>query len=499
MILLLLLVTLVIGEHWSVELPSEVDPHVFALEHQVKYVKTVFGYSVFESDHRTNNLFFATKGLHKDVKRRQKKRYASRYSDPLFPRQWHLHTLGIDGVNETGRGVTIAIVDDGLEVRHPDLSSNVQLDLSYDYNHHKADPTPSHRDGHGTSAAGVCCAARNNICGRGVAPEAKIAGIKLISEPAYDFEEAQALTHKSESIRIYSNSWGPEDCGCRTSGPGQVTKAALRRTAGKVIYVWAAGNGRSSRDNVNYDGYANSPYTLAIGAVNHNGDQSWYSESGACLLAVAPSSGAGKSITTTDLTGSYGYSRGECTGRFGGTSSAAPLAAGIFALMLQVNPNLTYRDIMHIVAKTSPDGHTHEKGFGVLQIPPLIEATRTHVLVPALRIVKTPIIRIRVPVPDDGTWFEQHISYEHSLQFIEQIAVTVDMMHDCHGQVHIQLNDSILAESRGDCTSGSRVWTYTTLHEWGKRDRSWVFRIRDDSHDAKRGMLMAVSLKIYGY
>ncbi len=498
--LLFLVASCAMAEHWSVQLPQDVDPRVFALEHRVKYIKTLFGYSIFESDSRTSNMFYATSGLHKDVKKRQKKRYASRYSDPLFPRQWHLHTVGVtDGLHETGQGVTIGIVDDGMETTHPDLAPNVKPDLCYDYNHHNDNVTPYRDDGHGTSAAGVCCAARNNICGRGVAPNAKLAGIKLIAEPAYDFDEAQALTHKSDQIRIYSNSWGPEDCGCRLAGPGRVTKAALKRTAGKVLYVWAAGNGRSSQDNVNYDGYANSPYTLAIGAVDHNGQQSWYSESGACLLAVAPSSGAGKGVTTTDLTGAYGYSRGECTDRFGGTSSAAPLAAGIFALMLEVNPNLTYRDVMHIVAKTSPHGHTHDKGFGVLKIEPLLRETRTHVLVPPLQTVKSEIVRMRVAIPDNGTWLERRITVNHNLQFVEQVAVTVDMMHDCHGQVHVRLNDSILAEHRSDCQGGGLVWTYTTLHEWGKREKTWVFRIRDDTPDHNMGTLMSVSLKLFGY
>lgn len=493
LLLLLLFVAFAAGDRWSVELPKEINPQEFALEHNVKFIKTLFGWSIFETHQGTKNAFFGTRGLHRDKKRRQRKR------DPLFPMQWHLHRLQINQVEKTGAGVTIAIVDDGLQTSHPDLAVNVDLSLSYDFNHHKADVNPYRDDGHGTSAAGVCCAAVNDICGRGVAHNAKIAGIKLIAQPAYDYQEAEALTHHNDKIRIYSNSWGPEDSGMHMVEPGPVLKSAFKRMFPRVIYVWAGGNGRTSQDNANYDGYANSPYTLAIGAVDHNGDQSYYSESGACLLAVAPSSGAGSSIVTTDLKGPYGYSRGECTMRFGGTSSSAPLAAGIFALLLEVNPHLTARDIMHIVANVSPQGHTHEKGFGELIIPPLIEAAKTHTLVPPMQKVKSGIIQIRQPIPDDGSWFEKVVHVQHGLQFIEQIAVTVHMIHDCHGQVHVRLGSSILAEHRGDCNGGSSTWTYTTLHEWGKRDKDWTFKIRDDTPDNRHGMIMSVSLTLFGY
>jgi subtilisin family serine protease len=81
--------------------------------------------------------------------------------------------------------------------------------------------------------------------------------------------------------------------------------------------------------------------------------------------------------------------RGKCTKTFQGTSSAAPLAAGALALVLEANPELTYRDVMHLIAKTSripniedTDGwilngagyHVNEKyGFGVLDVAHMLE------------------------------------------------------------------------------------------------------------------------------
>lgn len=501
LIALSLLFTLCLaGDRWSIKLEKGKDPRVFALEHNVKYITSVMDYSIFESTRMTPTVFYATPGLHKDTKSKKFKRYASRTSDPLFPQQWHLHTLGIDQIpdgNATGQGVTVAIVDDGLEYDHPDLQDNFDARNSWDFNYNQPNVTPFHRDGHGTCAAGVCCAARNNICGRGVAYNAKVAGIRLIARDTYDYQEAQGLSHKHDKIDIYSCSWGPQDSGRHMAAPGRVTRDVLKTTGS--IYVWAGGNGRESQDNGNYDGYANSPYTLTIGAVDHLNNQAWYSEPCACLLAVAPSSGSGVGVTTTDLKGNWGYSRGECTNQFGGTSSAAPLAAGIFALMLEINHNLTSRDIMHIVAQTSKTGHTHEKGFGVLEIPPLLVATRSHQLVPKQIKVKSGIVSINQPIPDDGTWLKHTIHTEHTLQFIEQIAVTVHMVHARHGQVLVELGNSRLAEHRGDEHGGSSIWTYTTLHEWGKRDKDWEFRIRDDTHDRFTGSLISVSLTFFGY
>lgn len=60
------------------------------------------------------------------------------------------------------------------------------------------------------------------------------------------------------------------------------------------IYVWAAGNGRENGDSCAFDGYASSIYVNPIGSINHLGEQSWYSEGCASLMAVTPSSGAMK-------------------------------------------------------------------------------------------------------------------------------------------------------------------------------------------------------------
>jgi hypothetical protein len=103
----------------------------------------------------------------------------------------------------------------------------------------------------------------------------------------------------------------------------------------------------------NYDGYANADETIAVAAVTDYGAFAWYSEPGANLLCALPSSGSGqRAILATDLVGDAGASPGDYTHSFGGTSADAPMLSGIIALMLEANPNLTWRDVQHVLIRS---------------------------------------------------------------------------------------------------------------------------------------------------
>ena len=322
-------------------------------------------------------------------------------NDTYFSEQWHLENTGQDNgvsgedVNITGAwnsvrgtGVVIGVVDDGLEWDHEDLSANYESNLDYDYCNYDSDPMPASWDAHGTAAAGVAAAIGNNGVGvSGAAPDASLAGLMLIACGNSDNDEGNALSHLNNDIDIYSNSWGPSDNGQTLSGPGPLMIAAFeddayngRNGLGNII-TWAAGNGLSSDDDSNLDGYANSRFTISVTAVDHDGDQTNYGEPGANVLVSAPSDGSGVGITTTDNEGNSGYTNGDYTSNFGGTSSATPLVSGVIALMLEANSNLTWRDVQQIIVEsarkndpndsgwnTNGAGHefNHKYGFGVI-------------------------------------------------------------------------------------------------------------------------------------
>lgn len=113
------------------------------------------------------------------------------------------------------------------------------------------------------------------------------------------------------------------------------------------MFVFAAGNGGGLDDQCNFDGYTNSIFSLTIGAVDRKGLHPYYSEMCAAMMVVAPSSGSGDHIHTTDV------GKRACTSSHGGTSAAAPLAAGVAALALQARPELSWRDLQHVLVHTA--------------------------------------------------------------------------------------------------------------------------------------------------
>lgn len=296
--------------------------------------------------------------------------------DPLVPSQWHLYPPANQGANVRavwdlgydGSGVQIAIVDDGVQYNHPDLSPNYLGGIfDYDYGANDTNPFPGSGDFHGTSVAGVAAAADDGAsCGVGAAYNAQISGIRVFGGDLFDTEVGNAMAHQYGVLDISNNSWGfiymQMDDNWPFTNQGFENAIRFGRNGLGSIFVFAAGNGGQFA-NVNRDFMANSRYTIAVGATSNLGRRSSYSTPGDALIVSAPSneftsvSPSALGITTTDRTGSLGYGGisgyPDCTDTFGGTSSASPLVAGIVALMLEANPNLTWRDVQHILIETA--------------------------------------------------------------------------------------------------------------------------------------------------
>ncbi|XP_071510432.1 proprotein convertase subtilisin/kexin type 7-like [Diadema antillarum] len=473
------------------------------------------------------------------------------FDDPSYSSQWHLHNsknhgmdINVTGIwehNITGSGVTVAVIDDGLEWLNEDIAVNYCAEGSWDLNANDNDPMPEMRikDGkqtqnrHGTRCAGEIAAVRNNICGVGVAFDARVSGIRLLDGPMTDSLEATAFNKFMYINDIYSCSWGPDDDGKTVDGPHTLAKAALqhgvtygRRGRGN-IFVVASGNGGKNGDNCNYDGYANSMYTVTIGAVDEKGQMPFYAEECASLFAVTFSSGSRpqRNIVTTDWT--LGSGTG-CTTTHTGTSAAAPLAAGMIALMLEAKPCLSWRDIQHIIVYTASKidekkgewtmnaagfHHSHKHGFGVLKAWRLVNAAKVWPSVPWLTSFITPTLKVQQRIPPSRDSGLLTVEYEvtnstaraHELATLEHVLVTVSLAHAMRGKLRIELEcpsgtRSVIGARRKKDNSrdGLRNWTFSTVRCWGEEAVGiWRLSITDFSSSGG-GVLDEWSLSLYG-
>ncbi|KAI5950776.1 KEX2 [Candida jiufengensis] len=322
--------------------------------------------------------------------------------DPEFATQWHLLNLQFPGhdVNATGlwledilgQGIVTAIVDDGLDAEGEDLKDNFNAKGSWDFNDNGNLPLPKlFDDYHGTRCAGEIAAVKNDVCGIGVAYKSQVSGIRILSGAITAAEEAAALIYGLDTNDIYSCSWGPTDNGRTLSGPEVVVKQAFvkgiqegRNNKG-AIYVFASGNGGRFQDSCNFDGYTNSIYSITVGAIDYKGLHPAYSEACAAVMVVTYSSGSGEHIHTTDI-------KKKCSALHGGTSAAAPLASGIYSLILSANPDLTWRDLQYInVLSATPvnedDGnyqttalnrkYSHKYGYGKIDAYNMVDFAKS--------------------------------------------------------------------------------------------------------------------------
>jgi subtilisin-like proprotein convertase family protein/subtilisin family serine protease len=497
-----------------------------------------------------------------DLRRKKTSRFNP--TDPLFKNQWHLKNLaqlgGIAGIDLNlstawnsyrGQGINVAVVDDGLQLSHPDLaancfplSSNRTQSLHFDFNNNDTNPAPTSDDVHGTSVAGLLAASSNTLGGLGVAPEARLGGLRLTADSTTPSTDASAFGWKNSVFHIYNNSWGPSDDGMTTEAPDSVVLSAMERAVkfGRgglgCIFVWACGNGRVEGDNSNYDGYANSIYTIAVGAVSDRGSITTESESGANVVAVVPSSSLDRQgLCTTDLVGKSGYNFDgsndgsvipttnfkdlNYTNDFGMTSGATPLVSGVVALILQANPKLGWRDVQEILMRTarkvSPTDtdwkrntagfwFNHKFGAGLVDTNAAVNLAKTWKNLAA----STPIFmeqkNLNKNIPDNspsGTVVTFDFSSKAPNFRVEHVQFTVSVNHSYVGDLKYVLTSpsgmqSIVEPRPNDSSTSLENWTFMSVRHWGEAAKGvWKLSVID-TESGDTGSLISAKITLHG-
>ncbi|KAM3611892.1 uncharacterized protein V6R79_025475 [Siganus canaliculatus] len=472
------------------------------------------------------------------------------YNDAKWSSMWYIHCnddvhncqsdMNIMGAwkrGYTGKDVVVTILDDGIERNHPDLLQNYDPQASFDVNGNDMDPMPrydaTNENKHGTRCAGeVAAAANNSHCIVGIAYNARIGGVRMLDGDVTDMVEAKSLSLQPQHIDIYSASWGPDDDGKTVDGPASLARQAFEngirmgRKGRGSIFVWASGNGGRSRDHCSCDGYTNSIYTISISSTAESGRKPWYLEECSSTLTTTYSSGENydRKIITTDL-------RHRCTDSHTGTSASAPMAAAIIALALEANPLLTWRDVQHIIVKTSRAGHlsapdwktnaagynvSHLYGFGLMDAEAMVKEAERWKQVPAQHVcVESADRQIRTIRPEHVVRSVYKATGctdnpNHRVIYLEHVVVRITITHPRRGDLSINLTSpsgtksQLLANRLFDHSmEGFKNWEFMTTHCWGeKATGDWVLEIYDSPSQLRSqkvpGKLKEWSLVLYG-
>lgn len=313
----------------------------------------------------------------------------------------------------SGEGIRVAVSDTGFVQSHPNLVPNL---IAGSRNYLTGNPgtmwagdsTPNLSTdptlAHGTAVAGLIAERGwSGSGGRGAAPFASIAGFLFIQAQqrlsSQGLLTAAYLNQYEGNFDIFNYSWGDPQCALSAAPAGlseklQVGVTQFRGGRG-AIYVKAGGNdfavplqvcfpSAAASDlvlgNTNFSFENNTPYMIVVGAFGAQGRVASYSSPGASLWISAPGGEGGSDTSTNNIfaqpamltTDGVGcgvglksrninnFDRGQApntlchhVASMNGTSSAAPLVSGSVALLLQANPNLSWRDVKHILASTA--------------------------------------------------------------------------------------------------------------------------------------------------
>jgi len=496
-------------------------------------------------------------------------------NDSLFAQQWWLKNTGLSGgkvgtdmhvenVWNTykGNGIRIAILDDGLDMLHPDLLPNVDSANHFDWNDEPYDTNPQplphadpdEEDSHGTSVSGVAAARGNNSQGvSGVAPEATLVGFRMLSsqdpDGTDDAEDADMMSRGKDILDVKNASWGTGATAYEMMPAGPLMEAARQAATatgrgGKgTVYVWSAGNGRDSGEQGQKDGATNSMHVTTVAGVDNKGALAYYSEGGSHIVVSAPTSGGSLRVYTTDLRGNNGYNRtgtgGEPASRdytstFGGTSSAAPAISGAVALMLDANPDLNWRDVKEILLRSSvqiPSAiaanvggwvtrhggdpslplikHHEQFGGGLIDTQAAVTMAETwESLGTMTSSARSNSVQRLIP-DNDGAGIS--IAYDFSalgLMRVEHATLRLDALHNYRGDLEVTLRSpsgtisSLMTKAppppKADFGDNIDNWVFSSVRHWGEAGAGIWTLTIKDLDPTISGTYLSSTLTLYG-
>lgn len=473
-------------------------------------------------------------------------------SDGLVSSQWHLRNTGQSGgtagidINVsavwddyTGAGVSIGVYDDGVDFTHADLNDN------YDASQHlviggttySAMPTTGY---HGTAVAGLIAAENDGTGTVGVAYGSSITGVPILRST--NVPDLLSALWQWNRFDIVNNSWGYTTAfqvnfstsdSFWESFEGAIINAGTGRDGLGTIIVKSAGNNRASGLDTNYDNFTNHRQVIAVGAVDPNGAVAYYSNPGANLLVVAPSSTYGVGLTTTDVAGAAGNNSGDYLSTFGGTSAAAPQITGVVALMLEANPDLGWRDVQEILAMSARQvgnpatvsgyekygwtyngasnwngGGMHfsnDYGFGLVDALAAVRLAESWTLQgTSANEIKVSVSKaLNTAIPDNGS-----VTFQLALSqdiLIDHLELTVDILHPNRGDLIITLTSpdgttSILLNQplNGNESGDNLLFSFGSNAFWGELSAgTWTVTI-SDAAGGNVGTVKSLNLAAYG-
>ncbi len=475
-------------------------------------------------------------------------------SDPWFGCQWNLDNTSqyANGAGQDinvvelwdatdpstmGEGIDVAVVDDGINYTHEDLSANVLT--TQNHNLHSGQSTIYNpADRHGTSTASMIASRDNSLGVRGVAPRASVYGFNLITEGTFTGQNlATAMTPKTTTTGVINNSFGNVPDGSIWRAPSvweaAVSEGVTTGFGGKgVLYVFAGGNGHNWGDYSNLYSLANHYAVLTACSVNYSDKRSSYSEMGSNLWICAPSSDFGAvpalpGIAAADVEDRY-------TVRFGGTSAAAPTVSGVAALIRAADTTLTWRDVKLILAQSARKNdasnsswlagankyrssgesyaYSHEYGFGTVDAGAALALVDSWTDLPAFRSRTVKSSDSARSIPDSpsesraGGAVVRTLTLDQYVEFIEFVQVNIDFSHLEFSDLRVELispsgRSSLLTVNRtvfgpnpidGDFRFGS------ARHLGEDAEGVWSLRVTDHLPSVT-GTMGDWSITVYGH